>query len=45
MTGIRRHAARMLEPTAESVFEAGDVVVLLGPPAALARAEERLLKG
>ena len=45
VTGIRRHASRMLEPTAESVFEAGDVVVLLGPPAALARAEERLLKG
>ena len=45
VTGIRRHAARMLEPTIESVFEAGDVVVLLGPPAALARAEARLLKG
>lgn len=29
VTGIRRHASRMLEPTAESVFEAGDVVVLL----------------
>ena len=45
VTGIRRHSIRMLEPTIESFFEAGDVVVLLGPPAALARAEARLLKG
>ena len=45
VTGIRRHSIRMLEPTIDSFFEAGDVVVLLGPPAALARAEARLLKG
>ncbi len=45
VTGIRRHSIRMLEPTRESFFEAGDVVVRLGSPAALARAEARLLQG
>ena len=45
VTGIRRHAIRTLEPSAETFFEAGDVVVLLGTPGALARAEARLLQG
>lgn len=45
VTAVRRRNIRALEPTAETRFEAGDVVVLLGVPGALATAESRLLKG
>lgn len=45
VTVVRRRNAATLEPVASMRFEVGDVVVLLGIPAALARAEARLLKG
>lgn len=45
VTTIRRRNIRTLEPSEETCFEADDIVVLLGVPAALASAEERLLKG
>jgi len=45
VTAVRRRNIRALEPSAETRFEAGDVVVLLGVPEALAVVEERLLKG
>lgn len=45
VTAVRRRNIRALEPSVETRFEAGDVVVLLGVPAALAAAEGRLLKG
>jgi len=45
VTAVRRRNIRALEPTAETRFEANDVVVLLGVPGALATAESRLLKG
>ena len=45
VTAIRRRNIQTLEPTNGSRFEAGDVVVLLGVPGALAKAEARLLKG
>lgn len=43
--GIRRKHSRILEPSGELRFEANDVVVLLGPPTALAAAEDCLLEG
>lgn len=45
VTAVRRRNIRALEPAADTRFEAGDVVVLLGVPGALAVVEERLLKG
>jgi CPA2 family monovalent cation:H+ antiporter-2 len=45
VTGVRRKGARAQRPGPEWVFEAGDVVVLLGRPANLSLAEQRLLKG
>jgi monovalent cation:H+ antiporter-2, CPA2 family len=45
VTAIRRRNIRTLEPSGGTRFESGDVVVLLGVPGALARAEARLLKG
>ena len=45
VTAVRRRNIRALEPSAETRFESGDVVVLLGAPEALAVVEERLLKG
>jgi monovalent cation:H+ antiporter-2, CPA2 family len=45
VTGVRRPGARSVMPGADWRFEPGDAVVLLGPPAELARAEQRLLKG
>jgi len=45
VTAIRRRDIKTQEPSADTLFEAGDVVVLLGVPAALALAEEKLLKG
>ena len=35
----------MIQPPADTVFEEGDVVVLLGSPDALAIAELRMLTG
>lgn len=45
VTSVRRLDILTQEPSEDTRFEAGDVVVLLGVPATLARAEERLLKG
>ena len=45
VSAVRRRNIRALEPSPETRFEAGDVVVLLGVPLALELAEERLLKG
>ncbi|MDR1936073.1 MAG: TrkA C-terminal domain-containing protein, partial [Candidatus Accumulibacter sp.] len=42
---IRRRDVKTREPSPDTRFAAGDVVVLLGEPEALALAEERLLKG
>jgi CPA2 family monovalent cation:H+ antiporter-2 len=42
---IRRRDVKTQEPSPDSRFELGDVVVLLGTPEALTLAEERLLKG
>ena len=45
VTGVRRRGTRSQTPGAEWRFDPGDVVVLLGRPAAIASAEHRLLKG
>ncbi|MQY52632.1 potassium transporter [Rhodocyclus tenuis] len=45
VTAVRRRNIRALEPSDDTRFEIGDVLVLLGSPAALALAEARLLKG
>ena len=45
VTGVRRRGARSVAPDADWRFEPGDVVVLLGRPGDLARAEKRLLDG
>jgi CPA2 family monovalent cation:H+ antiporter-2 len=45
VTAVRRRNIRALEPSADTRFETGDVVVLLGVPEALATVEERFLKG
>ena len=45
VTGVRRKGARARRPGPDWVFESGDVVVLLGRPANLSLAEQRLLKG
>ena len=45
VSAIRRRGIRGIEPGDETRLEAGDVAVLLGVPAALAAAEERLLRG
>jgi CPA2 family monovalent cation:H+ antiporter-2 len=45
VTGVRRPGTRSAKPTVEWRFEPGDALVLLGRPADLARAEERLLRG
>jgi CPA2 family monovalent cation:H+ antiporter-2 len=42
---IRRRDIHTQEPSPDTRFEAGDIVVLLGMPEALTLAEERLLKG
>lgn len=42
-SGVRRRGARSHAPDPGWVFEAGDVVVLLGPPEQLAEAEQQLL--
>ena len=45
VTGVRRRGARPQRPLPDWVFESGDVVVLLGRPEELSRAEKKLLKG
>lgn len=45
VTAIRRRGIKALEPDDDTVFQAEDVVVLLGEPERLAAAEERLLSG
>jgi monovalent cation:H+ antiporter-2, CPA2 family len=45
VTRVRRRGIRVGEPGPETRFEAGDVVVVLGEPDALAAAEIRLLQG
>ncbi|MDK9724901.1 MAG: cation:proton antiporter [Sterolibacteriaceae bacterium MAG5] len=45
VSAVRRRSARGLAVTAELQVEAEDIVVLLGPPKALADAENRLLCG
>jgi monovalent cation:H+ antiporter-2, CPA2 family len=45
VTAVRRRGIRADEPGPETRFEAGDVLVLLGRPAALDAAEARLLQG
>jgi len=45
VTGVRRRGARSIRPGSDWVFEVGDVVVLLGRPADLGVAEQRLLDG
>jgi CPA2 family monovalent cation:H+ antiporter-2 len=44
VTGVRRRGARSQRPGPDWVFEPGDVVILLGRPAELALAEQRLLE-
>ncbi|MCC7326673.1 MAG: cation:proton antiporter [Burkholderiales bacterium] len=44
VTGVRRRGARSQRPDADWLFEAGDIVVLLGPPERLAMAEQKLLQ-
>jgi len=39
---VRRRDTRIAKPSAETVMQQGDVLVLLGAPAALAAAEMRL---
>jgi CPA2 family monovalent cation:H+ antiporter-2 len=45
VTGVRRRGARSIRPGPDWIFEPGDVVVLLGRPADLGVAEQRLLDG
>ncbi|MBL8482750.1 MAG: cation:proton antiporter [Rhodocyclaceae bacterium] len=45
VSAIRRRKIRAAEPDLDTRFEPGDVVVLLGEPAELQRAEAMLLKG
>ena len=44
VTGVRRRGVRSQRPDGNWLFEAGDVVVLLGTPEGLLLAEKRLLK-
>jgi CPA2 family monovalent cation:H+ antiporter-2 len=44
VSAVRRRGIRALEPDAETRFEAGDVVVLMGSPEALSDGEKRLLQ-
>jgi len=45
VTGVRRRGARSVSPDTQWRFEPGDALVLLGRPADLTRAEQRLLEG
>ena len=44
VTGVRRKGTRSQRPGPDWVFDVGDVVVLLGAPDKLAKAEQRLLR-
>jgi CPA2 family monovalent cation:H+ antiporter-2 len=44
VSAIRRRGIRAIEPAPETCLEAGDVVVVLGDPEAVAAAEHRLLQ-
>ena len=44
VTGVRRRGARSQRPDPDFRFEVGDVLVLLGKPESLMRAEQRLLQ-
>ncbi len=44
VTGVRRRGSRSQQPGPDWLFEAGDLVVLLGRPEQLALAEQRLLR-
>ncbi|HEX6734770.1 MAG TPA: TrkA C-terminal domain-containing protein [Azonexus sp.] len=41
---MRRRGIRSVEPAPETALEAGDVIVVLGAPEAVAAAEQRLLQ-
>jgi CPA2 family monovalent cation:H+ antiporter-2 len=45
VTGVRRRGMRSQKPADDWRFDAGDAVVLLGRPSAIATAEQRLLRG
>jgi CPA2 family monovalent cation:H+ antiporter-2 len=45
VTGVRRRGSRSARPAGDWQFEEGDVVVLLGRPGDLDRAESKLLRG
>jgi len=45
VSAIRRRGIRGIEPGPETRLAAGDVVVMLGVSAAVAAAEEKLLRG
>lgn len=45
VSAVRRRNIRGLAPSAETLMQAGDVVVLMGVPADLEQAEGRLLRG
>lgn len=45
VAAVRRRGVRSLDPAPETRLEAGDVLVLLGDPVALAAAEQKLLQG
>jgi monovalent cation:H+ antiporter-2, CPA2 family len=45
VTAVRRKGVRDVNPSPDMRLREGDVVVLLGPQGALARAEIRLLQG
>jgi CPA2 family monovalent cation:H+ antiporter-2 len=45
VSAVRRRNIRVVEPSDDLYFQAGDVVVLFGRPEGLSVAEERLLKG
>jgi K+:H+ antiporter len=45
VTGVRRPGMRSQKPEGSWRFDVGDAVVLLGRPASIAVAEQRLLRG
>jgi CPA2 family monovalent cation:H+ antiporter-2 len=45
VTAVRRRGSRDVNPSAQTTLQAGDVLVMLGTPDRLAKAEIRLLQG
>jgi len=45
VTAVRRRGSRDVNPAPETMLQSGDVLVLLGTPDRLAKAEIRLLQG